>query len=249
MTEREWHIYTLSDPRTGQVRYVGVTFRGKARFREHLSRAVTGGKTHRDNWIRSLIAINLRPVYLIIETGRGDGWQEAERHWIARYRETSRLTNLTDGGDGSPGYVPALELRAKWRAMRAGVSYPVGRIPGMRGKHHTSEAREKIRQAGMGRKHTAETKIKLSRAHRGKVLTPEHIEKMAAAKRGKRHTPEHNTKIAASTMNRKPVICVETGQMFESITAAARALSVNESSVYQAIRKGCRCRGYHFRLM
>lgn len=249
MNARPWEIYTLIDPRTDRVRYVGATLRGKKRFNEHLSRAVTSGKTHRDCWIRSLIALGLRPIYQVIEQGEGDGWQEAERRWIAHYRETSDLVNLTDGGEGFPGYIPSPELRQKWSVMRAGVPYPPDRVPAMKGKHHTPEARAKIGAAGTGRRHTRETREKLSKAHKGKVLSAEHIEKMAAAKRGKRHTPEHNAKIAASTTNRKPVMCVETGETYPSVTTAARSLGVTEASVYQAIRKGCRCKGNHFRFL
>lgn len=248
-TDRQWKIYTLTDPRTERVRYVGVTFRGKQRFNEHISRAVTGGKTHRDCWIRSVIAVGMRPVYQIVEAGKGEGWQDAERRWITHYRQTEDLVNHTDGGDGTPGCIPTPELRQKWSKMRAGVPYAPGRKSAMLGQHHTAEAKEKIRIAGTGRALSAEAKAKLSAAHTGKTLSVEHIEKMAAAKRGKTLTEEHKRKIAASTTGRKPVLCIETGQIYPSITAASRDLSVAETSIYQAIRKGCRCKGYHYRLL
>lgn len=247
MEPRRWDIYALSDPRTGTIRYVGVTFRGKRRFNEHLSRAVTGGRTHRDCWIRSLITAGVRPAYAILETGYGDGWQDRECYWIARHRAIGNLTNLTDGGDGTPGCIPTPELRRKWSAMRAGVPYAPGRRPAMLGRRHTPEAREKIRLAGLGRRHTVESRAKLSAAHSGKTLSPEHLEKLAAAKRGKVLTDEHKRRIAASTKNRRPVVCIETGQVFASVTAASRALGVTEASVYQAVRKGCRCKGNHYR--
>src|ERR1044072_2158681 len=104
-TDRTWSIYTLSDPRTNQIRYVGVTFRGRVRLNEHLSHAMTGGNTYRDRWIRSLIMAGVRPLYAVIEEGQGEGWQEAERQWIAFYRLTINLVNRTDGGEGFPGYV------------------------------------------------------------------------------------------------------------------------------------------------
>jgi len=49
--------------------------------------------------------------------------------------------------------------------------------------------------------------------------------------------------------NRKPVFCIEMEQTYPSVTAAAKALGVNEASVNQAIRKGCRCKGNHFRFL
>lgn len=246
MNIRPWEIYTLSDPVTLKVRYVGITFRGKRRLNEHLSRAVNGGKTHRDCWIRSLIASGVRPSYLVIEHGCGDGWQDAERRWITHFRESCDLVNHTDGGDGTPGYIPSPALRKKWSAMRAGVPYQPGRIGAMKGKSHTQESREKIRQAGLGRHHTKESKAKLSEAHKGKQLSEEHKEKLSAIRKGSVLTEEHKQKIAASTIGRKPVVCVETGEIYPSITAAAYALSVSEAAVNQAIRKGCRCQGRHW---
>lgn len=237
----------MLDPRTQMPRYLGITFRGKRRYNEHLSRAVTGGKTHRDCWIRSLISQGLRPGWTVIEFGTGDSWQNRERDLIAEYRLSADLVNHTDGGEGSPGYIPSPELRAKWSQMRKGVKYAPGRRSAMLGKRHSFESREKIRESSTGRHHTTESKAKLALAHTGKILSAEHIKKLASAKRGCTLSPEHKAKIAASTTGRKIVVCVETGQHYASVTQAARAMGVNEASVNQAIRKGCRCKGNQLR--
>lgn len=247
MNTRNWEIYVLIDPRTSQIRYVGVTFRGKTRYNEHVSKAIKGGKTYRDFWIRSLVSAGVKPVYSVIERGIGDGWQDRERAWIAEYRTTTELVNLTDGGDGLPGYVPSEELKKKWSAMRAGVKYPPGRFSAMKGRKHSPEAVAKIQKASLGRKMTDSARAKVSAARKGKPLSAEHIEKLAAAKRGKELSSEHKRKIAAATTNRKLVMCSETGRVFASITEAARILHVREQSVGLAIRKGSRCKGYHFR--
>lgn len=239
----------MADPRTGEIRYVGVTFRGMRRLAEHISRTRSGGRCYRECWIRSLLNVGLKPTYQVVQSGCGDGWQEAERSLIAEFRRSHRLVNLTDGGEGLPGYIPTPELRRKWSAMRKGVKYAPGRVPAMKGRSHTPESREKIRIAGMGRKHTTESKAKLSMARKGKNLSPEQIEKLVKAHRGKKLTEEHRHKIAAATTNRKPIISIETGQIFASITEASKILGVNEASVYQSIRKGCRCKGNHFRLV
>lgn len=247
--ERRWEIYTLTDPRTVKVRYVGVTFRGKQRLNEHLSRAVTGGKTHRDCWIRSLITVGLRPLYATVEQGQGEGWQEAERRWIALLRQTCDLVNLTDGGDGAPGYSPTPELREKWSKMRKGVPYPPGRIPAMKGKRHTPEAIEKIRAASMGRMMPDSMRTALSALKAGRPLPASALEASLRVRLGKPLSESHRSKIAATTTNRKPVACVETGETFPSITALSRTLGVTETSVNQAIRKGCRCKGLRYRFL
>ena len=249
MNTRRWEIYTLSDPRTLIVRYVGLTFRGKRRFNEHMSRAVNGGKTHRDCWIRVLIDLGLRPLFQIVEQGCGEGWQEAERNWIAHYRLAGDLVNHTDGGEGTPGYVPTPELRQKWSQMRTGVPYSPGRVSAMKGKRHTLDAIQKIRVASTGRVMPESMRKNVSAARKGKPLSPDHKAKLSTAHRGKQLTTEHKRNIAAATVGRKPVLCIETGETYPSVTAAAKALNVNEASVNQAIRKGTRCKGLHFRFL
>lgn len=243
---RSWEIYALADPRTGEVRYVGVTHRGSARrLVEHLSRARKGGRTHRDCWIRSLLSAGVSPTMAVIEVGNGVGWQSAERKWIAHHALS--VVNHTAGGDGTPGCIPSPATREKWSAQRRGVRYAPGRVGAMKGRTHTPEARAKIAAASTGRAHSPEAKAKLSKAHTGKKLSPEHRAFLAKLHTGTKHTAEHKAKIAAATTTRKPVVCDATGEAFESITAASRALGVSEASVYQALRKGCLCRGRSLR--
>ncbi len=247
MKERQWTVYALSDPRTKEVRYIGVSVRPKARYNEHLSRAVKGGNTHRDCWIRSLLIQEIRPDYSVLEVTTADNWQERERFWIAEYRSSGHLTNLTDGGDGLPGYVPTPELREKWSQMRRGVKYAPGRRSGMFGKNHTPETRKKIADAGK-RPCKPETRRKIAQKAKGRDMSAL-IEKSADNRRGVPLSEEHRAKIIAKTTGRKPVLCIETGEVFPSITAAARHFGVNEASVNQAIRKGCRCKGNHYRFL
>ena len=42
------------------------------------------------------------------------------------------------------------------------------------------------------------------------------------------------------------ILCVETGQVFESLTSAAKALQVSPKAIRQAIGNKGRCKGYHF---
>jgi len=242
MAKRTWTIYALTDPRTEEIRYIGVSVRPKARYNEHLSNAVKGGRTHRDCWIRSLIYQEIRPGYLVLEEVPA-----RERHWIAYYREWGHLTNITDGGEGLPGYVPTPELRQKWSQMRKGVKYAPGRISAMKGKKHTEEARQKISEAGR-RPCSPETRRKIAAKSQGRDMS--HLQQLSAAKRrGVPISEDHRAKIIAKTTGRKPVQCVETGEIYPSITAAARYLGVNEASVNRAIRKGCRCKGNHYRFL
>jgi predicted Fe-S protein YdhL (DUF1289 family) len=109
-----WIIYTLKNPRTDEVRYVGWTKRTPAkRLRNHLMESVNGPRTYKNRWLFSLLSIGLRPVIETVESGSGDGWAEAEKRWIARFKAAgARLTNATDGGDGTAGRVRTAEERA-----------------------------------------------------------------------------------------------------------------------------------------
>lgn len=48
---------------------------------------------------------------------------------------------------------------------------------------------------------------------------------------------------------KQKVLCVETGQVFESLNQVAKYLGVNSGSIHQAIRKRWRCGGLHFELV
>lgn len=246
MRSRPWEIYTLSDPRTNLVRYVGMTFRAKARLREHVSRAKRGGKTHRDNWIRSLIAQGLRPTYQIVEHGSGHGWKEAEQKWIAYYRSLTDLVNLTDGGEGAPGYVPTPELRRKWSEQRAGIPYPPGRVSAMKGRRHTPEALKKIQFASKGRRMPDSMKRKLSAFRKNNPISTEQRHKMSAASLETRQADEYRQKAIAAHPG-KEVVCVETGEVFASIRAASRALGISKGAIQFALKRMTPCKGHTLR--
>jgi hypothetical protein len=93
-------IYTLSDPITNEVRYIGQTKNSlEDRLRGHLKGK---GKTYRVHWINSLKKKGLVPnIELIEEVDKSVGSQ-TEIYWILMFRFWGfNLTNLTDGGETS----------------------------------------------------------------------------------------------------------------------------------------------------
>lgn len=119
---RRWLIYAIEDPRVdsyASVRYVGKSHVGDARFRQHLSHAAKGYPLPSSRGIRKMVDAGCNPRFRVLEEGIGDGWQAAEKRWIAFYRAHGcSLWNLTDGGDGLPGAVHSEETR---RRMSAGI--------------------------------------------------------------------------------------------------------------------------------
>ena len=127
-------IYSLSDPRTGQVRYVGITGNLKNRLRNHLN-CFDG--THRSCWIRSLVSIGLAPIADVLEETKTYP-DDAEKAWILGFKRLGAdLTNLTDGGDGTPGRKFGQESIEKMRAAKKNVS---------------EQTREKLRAKSLGNK-------------------------------------------------------------------------------------------------
>ncbi len=59
--------------------------------------------------------------------------------------------------------------------------------PGMLGKHHSEETRQKIRESNIGKKRSDETKQRVGNAKRGTVATPVTREKISLAHRGEKH--------------------------------------------------------------
>ncbi|MFC3833079.1 MULTISPECIES: GIY-YIG nuclease family protein [Deinococcus] len=103
------YIYSLSDPRTQEIRYIGKTDHSKRRLSQHISDTKDG--PYKTNWIASLKKDALSPIMTILEEVE-EGWQERERFWIAALAPHSRLVNLTAGGEGG-SYTPSAETLQK----------------------------------------------------------------------------------------------------------------------------------------
>lgn len=101
-------IYTLSDPLTKEVRYVGKTSgKPSSRFSQHLYqwKRCTGKISHVNAWIKSLANKNLKPVQEVIDIVDEVYWIEAEQGYIRLFKSYGcKLTNLTHGGEGTSGY-------------------------------------------------------------------------------------------------------------------------------------------------
>jgi hypothetical protein len=154
--QQPWKIYGLLDPRDQRVRYVGVVISSRNRLKRHIGEARRGGKTHKCNWIRSLLTENLLPIELSLETGFGESWRIAECQWIAHFGEN--LTNSTKGGLGSIGFkhTPEAKLKISLAKRNPSLETRIRLGNGNRGRKDSPEAIERRIAPIRGRKQTRE---------------------------------------------------------------------------------------------
>lgn len=87
-------IYGLYDPKTRELRYIGKTNNLNKRLWTHIRKAELGQKTYKDEWIRSVLSRNERPIIDVIQETTEENWQRDEIFCIAQAKiEGTRLTN------------------------------------------------------------------------------------------------------------------------------------------------------------
>jgi hypothetical protein len=169
-------IYGLTDPRTGQLRYVGRTIRElRARLNNHIASAREASDRHVNCWIRGLLASGLKPEMILLEEAGAATWEEAETFWIEYWRWLGAdLTNLAIGGSGSMGFrhrPEALE-RFKLRSGQNHYAWGKKRPPEV----HAAMAAGRVRYQAtnphpmLGTKRAPETLAKISAARKGKPV-------------------------------------------------------------------------------
>lgn len=111
----KYQVYTLTDPRTNIVKYVGKTQESLAK---RLSKHIYDSKKHknrRTNWLKNLLKNGFKPKIELLESF--DNSQDcyfAEIYWISQFRTWGfNLVNATDGGEGSTNYKPSKETLQK----------------------------------------------------------------------------------------------------------------------------------------
>lgn len=183
----KWVIYTLKDPRSEEIRYVGFTKRDPAvRMRYHLRDT---GTTYRHRWINSLLAVGVSPVMQLVHRGDGPGWQEAERAWISFFRNFGcRLVNSTEGGEGLVGW-GTKEQRSARRAKGVASTTPEQRSEAAR-KGFANRSPE---AKSAGGKAAAKTMTEERREH----------QRLMARRRFQAMTPEQRREFMEKAFNTK----------------------------------------------
>jgi hypothetical protein len=105
--DKTYNIYSLIDPRTNQVRYIGQTEREtEKRYKAHLAtcRGGTDSNLHKCRWLKQLEKEGYSPVVKVLfKDIPEDKVDNIEIEIIKHYKQFSKLTNITKGGRGYTG--------------------------------------------------------------------------------------------------------------------------------------------------
>lgn len=180
-------IYGLFDPRTQELRYVGKTVNLLQRLDQHLH--PKGSDTsHRACWVRSLKKLGLRFSHRVLDEVEGLGSSEESDLIQLLRHEGVDLVNLTEGGEGAPGFKHRDSSREAMSKARKGKPKP-------------PEWAAAIGRAHVGMKRSPEARANMSAAQRGKKMPPrtaESVAKTAAWHRGRKRSPETCAKISVA---------------------------------------------------
>ena len=175
-------LYKLNFP-NGKA-YIGIAANGAmGRFCDHRYSATKSDQLLYRAWRK-----HGEPILKVLAVVEDAILHETEIKAIASYGTMAPGGyNMTLGGEGTLGWIPSLETRAKLRAASTG-------------KGHSPETRAKLSAITKAMVVSLETRAKLSAAHKGRVVSPETRAKIGAASRNP--SPETRAKMSAATKGR-----------------------------------------------
>lgn len=171
------YIYHLIDPRDGMIRYVGQTKDVKDRLASHLSPAFLKRTNRKNNWLKRLKSLNLKPEIELIEQCDPDDANRLEIFWIGYYRYIGiQLYNGTSGGQYEGYRMMERKKKTAEQIERQRDTLKEGYRSG------------RITNQNKGKPMSDEQKKKLSTNTNFRNLSKESIEKRAKTNTGKRRS-------------------------------------------------------------
>lgn len=145
-------IYTLCEPGTRTVRYIGKADNVTRRFKKHLKISISND-SHLGAWLRMLKSKGETPNLVVLREIPFETWQKEEIRYIQAAKVLGMdLTNAVAGGGGCLS--PSPETIRRMSASHTGKSLP-------------AEQKAKISAALVGHLVSPETRAKISKSHIG----------------------------------------------------------------------------------
>lgn len=254
-------IYMITNRKNGKV-YIGQSTNANQRLSNH--KCILDNGNHKVSKMQEDYN-NAKDFFSfeVIERCSECELDELEKQYIAKYR----ADNSDYGYNTEAGGFHNRQMSEKTK-RKLSERFSNGRANFL-GKKHTAESLERMSKAHKGVKPSAETRAKMSEAQRKRPPASEHTRKLISeAKSGANHhffgkhlSEEHRRKIsetengAGNPMYGKkqtdhakriiaikqyaPVVCIETGILYESMESASKKTGISRPSIGQV------CRGNH----
>lgn len=118
------------------------------------------------------------------------------------------------------------------------------------GRKHSAETKAKMSAWQIGKRLSEETKVRIAAKAIGRVATQASRDANRQGQLGRRHTDEVLARMrAAKARKSKPVICVQTGEQFASLSYAAKELGVTPTQIRGCLQGKARAaKGYTFQV-
>lgn len=116
-----YKVYTLEDPITSEIRYIGITKQTlNQRFTKHLNDAKLNKHNHKVHWLKKLLKNNNKPLIKELDTATSfNELMDLEIYWISQFKTWGySLVNSTNGGEGSIGYKHSFKTLEKMKKIR-----------------------------------------------------------------------------------------------------------------------------------
>lgn len=136
-------------------------------------------------------------------------------------------------------YEGCLQLEEYWRPdLHIGWNTHSGgrSCSPMQGRVHTDESRAKMKKAQSGKKRSTESKIRQSNTLKGHITKESTKKKISESQKGKANK---------GVLKRRKIVKASTGEVFESVSAAAMWLGIRPSNIFKQISGVYECAGKH----
>lgn len=220
--ENKYYVYAHYNPIKNEIFYIGKGFKDRAyrtKCRNKFWKLVVEKHGYEIQFLHNNLSESeaiILEIYYINKIGRRDCGK-------------GPLVNLTDGGEGSSGYIMTQEHKNK-----------IGEK--LKGRIFSDEHRKRNIESKIGKKRSESTKKKLSFYRTGKKLSDETKKKIIASLKGRKHS--EGTKLKIKTKNIGKIVSDKTKEILKNRKECKKVIQLGKDdnfiNEYRSIRDAAR---------